>query len=100
MSDYSPATSEKEAADLQQAINQKCEECLFDSDCPGTPRMQIEGCDCKSCPLHPFRPTQTTAETLEYPAYLADTARLDPSPIRTHRVGVKTANIFDKDGDQ
>jgi hypothetical protein len=93
MSDYSPATSEKEAADLQQAINQKCEECLFDPGCPGTPRMQIEGCDCKSCPLHPFRPTQTTAEKLEYAAYLADTARLDPSPLPTHRVGVKAANI-------
>ena len=99
MGNSTTSISEKEAADLQQAIDQKCQECIYDPSADGSPGMQIEGCDCKSCPLHPFRPTQATAEKLEYAAYLADTARLDPSPIPVRRVAPKAPEISESGGD-
>ena len=40
----------------QQAINEKCRDCIFDEFADGTWRMQVEQCELTACALHPYRP--------------------------------------------
>jgi hypothetical protein len=41
---------------LRQAINEKCRECIYDSNCTGNWRQQIAACTDPKCPLFPYRP--------------------------------------------
>ena len=41
---------------LRQAINNKCKECIYDSEQPGSWRQQVVKCTSISCPLYQFRP--------------------------------------------
>ena len=43
----------------QQAINQKCRECVYDDQDDGTWRQQVERCDLSDCALYEFRPIAT-----------------------------------------
>ena len=40
----------------QQAINEKCRECIYDEFADGTWRMQVEACELTACALYPYRP--------------------------------------------
>ena len=40
----------------QQAINEKCKECMYDPEAEGTWKTQIEACDLTDCSLWPYRP--------------------------------------------
>ena len=40
----------------QQAINAKCQDCIFDEYAEGTWRMQVQQCELTDCALHPYRP--------------------------------------------
>ena len=40
----------------QQAINEKCKECIYDPEVEGTWRMQAEACELIDCALWEYRP--------------------------------------------
>ena len=40
----------------QQAINEKCKECIYDPAAEGTWRMQTEACELTDCALWEYRP--------------------------------------------
>ena len=40
----------------QQAINDKCKECIYDFEIEGTWRMQTEACELIDCALWKYRP--------------------------------------------
>ena len=40
----------------QQAINEKCKECIYDPEVDGTWRMQTEACELIDCALWEYRP--------------------------------------------
>lgn len=41
---------------MRQAINNKCKECIYDSESAGNWRQQVEACTSKACPLFELRP--------------------------------------------
>ena len=40
----------------QQAINEKCKECIYDPEVEGTWRMQAKHCELTDCALWEYRP--------------------------------------------
>ena len=40
----------------QEAINEKCKECIYDPEIAGTWRMQTEDCELIDCALWEYRP--------------------------------------------
>jgi hypothetical protein len=42
----------------QKAINEKCKQCIYDPNAPGTWRQQVHACPAGEewCPLFPLRP--------------------------------------------
>ena len=40
----------------QEAINEKCKDCIYDPEVEGTWRMQIETCELIDCALWEYRP--------------------------------------------
>ena len=40
----------------QEAINEKCKECIYDPEIEGTWRMQTEACELIDCALWDYRP--------------------------------------------
>ena len=57
----------------QQAINEKCKECIFDPEVEGTWRMQVEACELTDCALYPYRPVSRSKASSE-----ADSAAVQP----------------------
>ena len=54
----------------QQAINKKCQECIYDEFADGTWRMQVEACELTDCALYPYRPvsrSKTSSEAVSAP---------------------------------
>lgn len=43
-------------ASLKLAIKNKCIDCTYDSESPGTALFQVENCTVRSCPLWEVRP--------------------------------------------
>lgn len=43
-------------ASLKKAIEDKCKDCTYDKEAPGTWREQVEGCRVTKCPLWEVRP--------------------------------------------
>lgn len=43
-------------ASLKKAIEEKCKDCTYDPEAPGTWREQVEACSVKTCPLWEVRP--------------------------------------------
>lgn len=41
---------------LRKAINEKCRECIYDSNCRGNWRQQVAACMSPDCALFPYRP--------------------------------------------
>jgi hypothetical protein len=46
---------------LRKAINDKCQDCIYDEEAAGNWRVQVSLCSCKSCPLWGVRPKTTSA---------------------------------------
>ena len=57
----------------QQAINEKCRECIYDEFADGTWRMQVEACELTACALYPYRPVSRSIASCE-----ADSAAVEP----------------------
>ena len=57
----------------QQAINEKCRECIYDEFADGTWRMQVEACELTACALYPYRPVSRSKASWE-----ADSAAVEP----------------------
>ena len=57
----------------QQAINEKCRECIYDEFADGTWRMQVEVCELTACALYPYRPVSRSKASCE-----ADSAAVEP----------------------
>ena len=57
----------------QQAINEKCRECIYDEFADGTWRMQVEACELTACALYPYRPVSRSKASCE-----ADSAAVEP----------------------
>ena len=62
----------------QTAINEKCKECLYDSEVEGTWRMQVEACELTDCALYPYRPKSRSK--------MPDMA--DSAPVEPHYEGI------------
>ncbi len=45
---------------LRKAINDKCRDCIYDSELPGKWREQVFMCAVPSCPLYSVRPRPET----------------------------------------
>jgi hypothetical protein len=41
---------------LRKALNDKCRDCIHDTEAPGTWREQVAQCSTPNCPLWPYRP--------------------------------------------
>ena len=62
----------------QQAINEKCRECIYDEFADGTWRMQVEACELTACALYPYRPKSRSK--------MPDMA--DSAPVEPHYEGI------------
>ena len=45
---------------LRQAINMKCEDCIYDAEVEGGWIQQVYACDLTECSLWPYRPKPRT----------------------------------------
>lgn len=61
---------------LRKAINEKCQDCIYDPYAPGNWRQQVEFCNTQSCPLYAVRPrSRSTARVDHYYPDLASDVR-------------------------
>lgn len=47
---------------MRRAINDKCKDCIYDKEAPGTWRQQVEACTIKSCSLWVYRPKSASRQ--------------------------------------
>jgi hypothetical protein len=52
-----PRPPSRQPSGLRAAVDQHCKGCIYDSAVKGTWRAQVEACEIRRCPLHPYRPT-------------------------------------------
>ena len=71
-------------ASLRKAINDKCRDCIYDPQIPGTCLDQISTCHIKDCPLWPVRPRKPLSDVGEAHLRYAQEMgwNLNTAPIR------------------
>ena len=82
----------------QEAINEKCKECIYDPEVEGTWRMQIETCELIDCALWEYRPKSRSktpdmadSEAVQ-PHYEGSQGRVIGEPTHQHK-GVRMRSL-------
>ena len=82
----------------QEAINEKCKDCIYDPEVEGTWRMQIETSELSDCALWEYRPKSrsTTPDMADseavQPHYEGSQSRAIGEPMHQHK-GVRMRSL-------